>query len=133
MDRNTIERTEKIAPVLRLLRADQPDWRSVSCRILEYLDLQELSFVLTQRKQDWKAIGEALVLSLDSDPNYQRAKTLLTALNEEMTLEELATKTGFHKMTVSQTLNALERGGIGLSVGYAPGVEGRPAKLFRYP
>lgn len=132
MERKTIEKTEKLAPILRLLGAKNPNWQDISCRILEYLDLQELSFVLPQRKQDWKAIGEALMLSLDADPNYQRAKKLLESLKEEGTLDEIASRTNFHRMTISQTLNALERGGIGFSISYAQNEEGRPTKIFKY-
>lgn len=131
MDKRSIERTEKIGPIVRLLEQEQPDWKTLSMRILVYLGLEELSYVLANRRQDWQEIGQSLLPSLQEDSTYIRVRKVLDEVEKEGgTLEEIAGRTGLNRMTISQTVNALSRGGIQFQISSEQGPEGAPMKVF---
>lgn len=131
MDTRSIKRTEQIAPILRLLESSHPDYKDLTLRLLKYFGLEELGYVLTQKRQDWQAIAQSLLPALHEDAAYLRSKTVLDALSDSpQQLEELQQACGLHKMSISQTINALERGGYSIPYESVGQTDGRPCKAF---
>lgn len=131
MDTRSIKRTEQIAPILRLLESSHPDYKDLALRLLQYFGLEDLGYVLMRRRQDWQAITEALLPALHEDAAYVRSKTVLDVLSDTpKQLEELHQACGLHKMSISQTINALERGGYSIPYESVGQTDGRPCKAF---
>lgn len=134
MDQQSIKRTEQLAPIIRMMSVEHPDWKSIVCRIFAFIGLEETSYVLTKRRQDWEDLARSLLPALQDSPVYNRISTILDAIKEQPgTLDEIASRAELHRMTVSQTLNALSRGGYSIQINYQHGDEGAPVKIFSIP
>lgn len=130
MDKAAIAKTEAIGPIVRMLEQAKPDYKSIALRMLNYLGLEELGYILGNRRQDWEAVTKALQSRLEDDGHWVRVRSVLECLSTPQDLDQIAKRTGLHRMSVSQTINALCRGGYSISFQHEGDKEGRPRKVF---
>lgn len=132
MHNYSIQRTEELAPILRGLESQLPDYQDLATRLLTYFGQKKLALVLAKREQDWKAIFETQKAFLKDEPCWVRIQTILNALTDQpQDQDELAQKTGINKVLISQTISALSRGGYEVGWDNIPGgITGRPKKMF---
>jgi biotin operon repressor len=131
MDNNAIAKTQALAPILRGLEQAKPDWKDISIMLLHYFDFEELSYALADRRQDWQAIAQALLPRLKEESAWIRIQSILSVLSESpQELDQLAQASGLGRTTISQTINALDRGGYSIPFEQSGDQEGRPRKAF---
>lgn len=131
MDVIAIAKTEALAPILRQLEQPKPDWKTVSVGLLVYFGFEELSYTLADRRQDWQAIAQSLLPRLKEESAWIRIQAILAALSvTPQELDQLAQRADLNRTTVSQTINALDRGGYSLPFEQTGDREGRPRKSF---
>lgn len=132
MNQTEIDRTIKLAPVLRELFCEsEPNYKLVSLALLQLAGLETLGLILQERKQDWKSISESLVETVDFTSLYQRCTKIVGAIrkNPALSYAEISTITGYSVTTVRQTINSLSKGGLKLNQMTAPTKNGRPKTL----
>jgi biotin operon repressor len=131
MDTQSIKKTELLAPIVRGLEKDLPDYKSLSLLALKYFGFDELGYVIADRRQDWQRIFQTLVSMLKDDSAWIRIHTLLGSLSSTpQELDQLHEKSGLGRTTISQTINALERGGYTIPFDTSNGTGGRGKRLF---
>ena len=120
-----------LVPILRSLLAKDPDYKSLALLALTYLGYEELGYVLAERRQDWKKLFEVLHLNLKEDPHWARTQMILGAISQSpQELDQIAESSGLNRTTVSQTINALDKGGYPIAYEHTGDSNGRPRKAF---
>jgi len=80
---------------------------------------------LSEQEQEW-------LLPLMSNGNRKTIEMLKLISTEKLTFEQIANEIDCHSTTVTQKLNALSRGGMGIEIDKAAFLPtGRPRKLIR--
>lgn len=131
VDKNSVTQTEDLAPIVRGLSQSKPNYNDLSVRLLQFFGYEELGCVLAERRQDWQSVFCALRSKLIEEAAWIRIETVLRSLSATpQELDQLAQTTGLSRTTISQTINALERGGYAISFEHSPDRDGRPRKAF---
>ena len=134
-----IARTKQFAGVMKAVYATKPDYKTACLIMLNMIGLEEFGQVLQNtKKQDWEAFYPTLIDShyfINLHSRCHRICLEVKKARDGIGYQDIANALGCDFVTVTQTVNALHKGGFRFDQLSDETLIGRPRRLlvFKQP